>query len=1266
MGKELSLAIKISGKLDKSLSTAINSAQSQLNSLNAGANKISKAAMTGIVTGSAAIIGASITKAMSYEKSMAGVAKVVDECRDSNGNLTDTYYELSDGILDLSTKIPMTAEGFASIVESAGQAGIAKDELLSFAEDAAKMGVAFDTTAEQAGDWMAQWRTSMGLSQGEVVSLADQINYLGNTSSEKATKLADVVSRVGSLGKIAGLTGGQVAALAASMPGVEAEISATGIKNMTKAMTAGEAATKRQQEVLSKLGFSSTELAERMQTDATGAILDFLGAMKQLPEAEQSAALSQYFGSESVAAIAPLLANLDNLEAQFRKVGDSSQYADSMNKEYEAAAATTANKVELLKNTITKELIEMGQQLLPIVGEAVEELTAKMPEIADKVTAGLEKAIPVISDLFMSLIENADTIVDIAMNIGKAFMAIKIGSSAIKGIDSMITLCKNLSTVAKAAGKLKTIQGVFSSLTGIGTAGGVLNGVLSGIISAAGPIAAATAVIIGLGAAIDYISTKKFRYAEGMSEKAEEIGQATNALVKYNEIAQEVSELRLIINNPASSAEQVSQAQQRLQEIANMLGEEYNLTINADTTQLENAISMAQQLSRSDLIKSAGEFIDQAQKGVGQYKDDVTNLPQLQANQKALEEQDNKFKNISASAELYTSTFENGLSSQEEYLNNMNSLYQKSKEAGMSFLNSGLGDNLQSTKDINGFIENINKNLINTGSYLGIANKDLNDMTDRIAEFDDSIQKSGTYLSQALASDVQAGDAWGADTDISMLESLGKVMLEAGKNTDAVAVSFAAAKSGYTDFAAAVGDGKAAEMAQSFMEYKTAIGDTAESAVQGAALIQNGFESVAQATQAGGDAINNVINDMKSLGDMQGIFDGLDSGGVADKLSDMAHAMNLIPESKTITIDANGNFAVIEEAENQIASLKSIGNVDVSVNANGDFSILNEATGEIQVLQGLGAVSLTVNAQGNIDVLNEAGEVISTIDSKNAQVSVNGQVSGMSEVEQAEQTVQNINGVSAEVTVTASDNASSTITNVQNALNTLGGSTANPGINANDQASGVIQSVSAQLDSLNGKTATTVVITRYETQGTPPANNARGTSNFGGGLTYLNDQPNIPDPREVIEYGGSRWFYEGENVLANLPRGARIYNASDSKAFINGSHRNGLDRVPFDGYIAELHQGEQVLTSEAANDYSGSGFSEMLDWLREEMRGGFGNRSDRNGNGGGNGGQIVFSPTINAGSDTDRASIMSTMRMSFAEFKEFMGKYERETRRRVF
>ena len=42
----------------------------------------------------------------------------------------------------------------------------------------------------------------------------------------------------------------------------------------------------------------------------------------------------------------------------------------------------------------------------------------------------------------------------------------------------------------------------------------------------------------------------------------------------------------------------------------------------------------------------------------------------------------------------------------------------------------------------------------------------------------------------------------------------------------------------------------------------------------------------------------------------------------------------------------------------------------------------------------------------------------------------------------------------------------------------------------------------------------------------------------------------------------------------------------------DGSHRNGLNEVPYDGYIAELHKGEMVLTQAEAKRYKNGGGSE--------------------------------------------------------------------------
>lgn len=375
--------VEIAGRVNKNFGSSIGKAEKRLGGLGKTLKKVGIAvSAASIAMAGANFLKDSVDQAIAYESTMADVAKVVDGLRDENGRLTESYYQMYDSILQMSKRIPMTVDEIGQITAAAGQAGIANEDLMQFTETAAKMGIAFDTTAEQAGQWMAAWRTSFRMSQAEVEALGDQINYLGNTTSENTQKLSGVVSRIGSLGKTAGLSAADIAAMAASMTDISEEISATGIKNLMLAMTAGSAATDKQAGVLNRLGFSAEQLAERMQVDAKGAVLDLLGAIKKLPAAEQSAVLTQYFGKESIAAIAPLLSNLEYLEEQFQKVGDASLYAGSMEAEYATRSDTTANKIQLAQNSINALKIQLGEKLLPVVGKLADALSTGIDKIS--------------------------------------------------------------------------------------------------------------------------------------------------------------------------------------------------------------------------------------------------------------------------------------------------------------------------------------------------------------------------------------------------------------------------------------------------------------------------------------------------------------------------------------------------------------------------------------------------------------------------------------------------------------------------------------------------------------------------------------------------------------------------------------------------------------------------------------------------------------------------------------------------------------------
>lgn len=310
---------------------------------------------------------AATNEAIKFESVMADVRKVVDF--ENEGQ----FKEMSNDILELSQNLPMAAEGIAEIVAAGGQSGIAREDLMQFAEAATKMGTAFDITADQAGNMMAKWRTAFKMGQDDVVDLADKINYLGNTTAASAPMISDVVTRIGPLGEIGGVASGEIAALGASMvgTGVQSDVAATGIKNLILGMTAGEGATKSQAAAFAQLGMDATTMAQRMQTDAKGAILDVMKSLQGLDKYQQSAVLANLFGKESIGAISPLLSNLDALEENFNKVADASQYAGSMEAEYAARSKTVENQIQLAKNALRAVVLNIGNALLPALGELI-------------------------------------------------------------------------------------------------------------------------------------------------------------------------------------------------------------------------------------------------------------------------------------------------------------------------------------------------------------------------------------------------------------------------------------------------------------------------------------------------------------------------------------------------------------------------------------------------------------------------------------------------------------------------------------------------------------------------------------------------------------------------------------------------------------------------------------------------------------------------------------------------------------------------------
>lgn len=422
------------------------------------AGKFAKSAMKrGAAFGAAAAVP--LKFAIDEESVNAEIAKVADFANDKQKKeVTDSLKKM------ITTEIPMSYQEIGELAAAGAQGGIETVDLSKFSELAAKMGVAFDMEAGEAGQKMANWKAAFGMDMNELKALGDKVNYLGNNSAASAASISNVISRVGALGEVAGVGSGEVAGLGAAMiaMGTDDDVAATGIKKvLTTLASGGNKASK------AILGIGGADLSKAMKADGAGTIIDVFEKIKALNPEEQTGALRDIFGQQNIGAIAPLLNNLDLVKEYLGMVGDKSKYAGSMQQEFDAQAGTTANQLKILGNQAKDAGMVVGGIMLPYFKKGVEKLQEfalkakafaeehpKMMEAILKIAgviAGLAVAVPIVLSLY-----NAFKTLGLAFKIVKNLVGLLMANPMVAGImlavAAVILLWKNWDKVKAVAG----------------------------------------------------------------------------------------------------------------------------------------------------------------------------------------------------------------------------------------------------------------------------------------------------------------------------------------------------------------------------------------------------------------------------------------------------------------------------------------------------------------------------------------------------------------------------------------------------------------------------------------------------------------------------------------------------------------------------------------------------------------------------------------------------------------------------------------------
>ena len=325
----------------------------------------SMGALAGIGAGVGALAMATVKPAMAMEDAMADVAKVV------NFDSPDGLAQLQKDLEEMSLRIPRSADGLAQIAAAAGGAGVEAKDLAEFTEQAAKMSVAFDITADQAGTMMAKWQSGMKLTLPQTFALADATNALSNKNAALAAQIGEVLQRSGALAKVAGITEQDYAALAASAiaAGASAEVASTGLVSVLNTMGKGNALGNTQKQALAAVGIDPVEMQKQLSEEGPKAVLDMLETIqKVVPKDKLNMILNGIFGETGQATLAPMMSNLDKLRENLALVKEGTK--GSMDEEFAARAATTSNSLELVKNAASYAARAVGNGLLEPLREA--------------------------------------------------------------------------------------------------------------------------------------------------------------------------------------------------------------------------------------------------------------------------------------------------------------------------------------------------------------------------------------------------------------------------------------------------------------------------------------------------------------------------------------------------------------------------------------------------------------------------------------------------------------------------------------------------------------------------------------------------------------------------------------------------------------------------------------------------------------------------------------------------------------------------------
>ena len=1015
---------------------------------------------------------ASAKFAIDFEDSFAGVKKTVDATPEQLAKIKQGIIDLSTTGIDGRGAIPQTATELNELAAAGGQLGISQENIIDFTEVMAQMGSATNLVGEEGAATLARFMNVMGTSQGEIRNIGSAIVDLGNHSATTESEIAEMALRMGKYGSSVRMSAADVLGYSAALSslGIEAQMGGSAIGRTwlsieTAVASGGEGLTK----FAKYSGKSAEEFKEQWNTDSSGA---FNGLLKGLQSAENLTVALDDLGinnTQDIQAMMALVNGYDLVTESVNRSNTAYQENTALQEEFNAKNETTASKLANTKNNIIEAARSIGETMLP----------------------SIQDASTTVADFAKGLSQMSDEQKRAVVNTGATVIAIgaisKVSAGAIKGVGGIVEAVGNIKKAFSAGGALAKFA---PTLTSIGAAAGPAALAVAGIATAA----------IGGKVAYDKWYQSQYRWSEGLSEGNEKVKESLEKYKSLNEVQGQIKSLKMVIESPESSQEQVDNAKSKLEEIKEMLSQEYNLVINSDNSNLDDAVEQVTKLSKNELQSNINNQRAELSELVNNNSNYIQTRREAQENYNQELELQTKYSEAKSKVSDITAKIaDNEITAAEGY--------EKAKEIYKNTIGSDYENAITDESDKNA--ESVLASI--TGSYkvaTGILEdykKQLDDLDGSHQELHDTAEELSNMELELLKMSVANKDNESVEKSLSDM----KEFISAGKlDMNSYAQAAALAMNGVDNLEsawekAANGDGTELnniinDYVHSMQKFGAYSGDIATNA----ALLQNGFKTVKEAAENG----------------------KLDV--ITEQANELAHSMGLIPENKRIVIDADGNISVVKELQQAVDDVNTKGDVKLQVSAEGDISVLDTADSKLKELINNNQVTIKFNVDtGGFDINDLNGN-------KLGEITATGKVIWTNDSTEPD----NYTAPPKEGNVLFKKDSS-----------------APDGYQPEDKFATVHYTVSVEGSSIEGLSDKSVPAARFGSTGTFVKKKvAKGTQNFEGGLAMVNDEKGISDPRELIVDKGRAFIPQGKDVVLPLSKGAKVYTASQTKAIMSG------------------------------------------------------------------------------------------------------------------